>query len=104
MNYEKKYKEAMDRMELCVRSGLKITPEYIFPELAESEDEKIKKRITLCLEECVHSDVIRDYEKDECAAWLEKQGQVKESTISQHENRTCEENGNSLTYKMEEQV
>lgn len=37
MNYEKKYKEAMDRMELCVRSGLKITPEYIFPELAESE-------------------------------------------------------------------
>lgn len=66
-----------------------------------SEDEKIKKRITLCLEECVHSDVIRDYEKDECIAWLEKQGQVKESTISQHENRTCEENGNSLTYEDE---
>ena len=29
--------------------------------------------------------------------WLENQGQVKESAISQHENRTCEENGNSLT-------
>ena len=33
--------------------------------------------------------------------WLEKQGQVKESTISQHEIETCEENGNSLTYEDE---
>ena len=48
---------------------------YIFPELRESKDEKIRKRIILCLEECVHSDIIRDYEKEECLAWLEKQGQ-----------------------------
>ena len=41
-----------------------------------------------------HTDGIAD--KD-IVAWLEKQGQVKESAISQHENRTCEENGNSLT-------
>ena len=39
--------------------------------------------------------------KEEALAWLEKQGQVNESHISQHENRTCEENCNSLTYKME---
>ena len=32
---------------------------------------------------------------------LEKQAEVKESTISQHENKTCEENGNSLTYEDE---
>lgn len=43
MDYEKEYKDAMARMELCVRIGLKITPEYIFPELAESEDERIRK-------------------------------------------------------------
>lgn len=29
--------------------------------------------------------------------WLENQGQVKESTISQHEIETCKENNNSLT-------
>jgi len=45
----------------------------IFPELKESEDKKIMKCICLCLEECVHNDIIRDYEKDKCLAWLEKQ-------------------------------
>lgn len=33
---------------------------------------------------------------------LEKQGQVKESFISQHENKTCKENSNSLTGKDEQ--
>ena len=47
----------------------------IFPELKESEDKKIMKCICLCLEECVHNDIIRDYEKDKCLAWLEKQGE-----------------------------
>lgn len=41
-----------------------------FPNLAESEDERIRKIITLCLEECVHSDIIRDYEKDNAIDWL----------------------------------
>ena len=45
----------------------------VIPELKESEDEKIRKRIRLCLDECVHSDIIRDYERDECLAYLEKQ-------------------------------
>ena len=106
-SYKEKYEQAIERLKQwdrehpCAGYVLSDRDKFIFPELAESEDENIKKRITLCLEECVHSDVIRDYEKDECIAWLEKQGQVKESTISQHENRTCEENGNSLTYEDE---
>jgi len=45
MDYEKEYKDAMARMELCVRTGLKITPEYIFPEIADGEDERIRKII-----------------------------------------------------------
>ena len=44
----------------------------VIPELYENEDEKIRKRIRLCLDECVHSDIIRDYERDECLAYLEK--------------------------------
>jgi len=38
-----------------------------------SEEERIRKRIKLCLAECVHKDIIRDYEHDEAIAWLEKQ-------------------------------
>ena len=58
------------RKKIAIRFGSNVADEF-FAEFEESEDEKIKKRITLCLEECVHSDVIRDYEKDECIAWLE---------------------------------
>lgn len=39
----------------------------------KEEDERIRKRIRLCLDECVHSDIIRDYERDEVLAYLEKQ-------------------------------
>ena len=132
---------------------------YIIPELAESEDEKIRKWIINEIKIKHHNldeenvDFVdkaiawlekqKEYESTDfeyvwdrtdcgeltaaldkyseeaiinmCHAWYDKgielerkswlkkqgQGQVKESTISQHENKTCEENGNSLTYKDE---
>jgi hypothetical protein len=55
--------------------------EEIFPELAESEDERIRKRIKLCLEECVHGDIIRDYEAESAITWLEKQIEQKPGDI-----------------------
>lgn len=42
-NYEKKYKEALERAR-CYK-GLKAEMEVIFPELAESEDEKNRKHL-----------------------------------------------------------
>ena len=74
----KAYDEVLNKLRHFITKGVdplitRADVQDFFPELAESEGEKIKKRITLCLEECVHSDVIRDYEKDECIAWLEKQ-------------------------------
>ena len=36
-------------------------------------------------------------ERTDILAWLEKQGRVKESAISQHEIETCKENDDSLT-------
>ena len=74
----KAYDEALERAKQ-IRNGNPssgtaiVVCEQIFPDLKESEDERIRKRIVLCLEECVHSDVIRDYERDECLAYLEKQ-------------------------------
>ncbi len=98
----KAYDEVKNKLSRFIAQGVdplitRADVQDFFPELAESDDERVKKRITLCLEECVHSDVIRDYEKDECIAWLKKQGQVKESHISQHENKMCKENDDSLT-------
>ena len=63
-----------------------------FPELKESEDEKIRKEIISALN---FANVKGVYDKH--IAWLEKQGQVKDSAISQHENKTCKENEDSLT-------
>ncbi len=88
MDYEKKYKEALARAKDIIHHYK--NPEYseilpyaesdlstLFPELKESEDERIRNRIELCLEECIHSDIIRDCDKDEVLAWLEKQGKKK---------------------------
>lgn len=70
MNYEQKYKEALERARECMKDGgiSQNTIDYlcnIFPELAESEDERIKKEII---------DYIKTgtYKKD-WIAWLEKQ-------------------------------
>lgn len=63
---------------------------HILPELKESEDEMIRKSLIDMLkndEKCYLKEI----------AWLEKQGQVKESIISRRENKTCKENSNSLT-------
>jgi len=68
----------------------------IIPELKDSEDEKIRKHIVTFIME---AEKMGDA-PEECAkwlAWLEKQGQVKESIISQHEIATCKENNDSLT-------
>lgn len=84
---ERAKKYNIDDAHACQGTIVKL----IFPELKESEDEKIMKRIHLCLDECVHSDIIRDYERDECLTYLEKQ---KESL---HISETCKENADSFT-------
>ena len=73
MNYEKKYKEAQKWIE-SIYSELsheqQMEAEAFFPELKESEDEKIRKRIIHAL----HGDVLDMEETNKAIAWLEKQG------------------------------
>lgn len=78
MDYEKKYKDALARMELCVRTGLEITPEYIFSELKESDDERIRKKILEYISKATGC--------KEWIAWLKKQGKQNST------NSYCEEN------------
>ena len=46
MDYEHKYKDALERAkEMCAMPTDKATMEYIFPELKESEGERIRKEL-----------------------------------------------------------
>ena len=80
MNYEQKYKEALDRARkiengesINVPDGTSI-PVAIFPELYESEDEKIKKAIIGLIKEIKNQPLKRLEDWDKYIAWLEKQG------------------------------
>lgn len=83
MNYEQKYKEALKK----IREGLHPSPdgtkisgvtraflEEVFPELAESEDETIRKELISFLE-----GFYANKNKDRWIAWLEKQGELTHS-------------------------
>lgn len=77
MDYEKAYKEALERAIVAHKDEdrhIKATLERIFPELKESEDEKIRKEIA----EFIYITPFkpRDIKKKErWLTWLEKQGE-----------------------------
>ena len=76
MDYEKKYKDALERARLSRLQLLDIGEEateieYIFPELKESEDEKIRKEIR----NFIWGYPNKLIERDKWLAWLEKQGE-----------------------------
>lgn len=83
MNYEQKYKEALERVrELMTNQNPpafdKHLIETVFPELAENEDERIRKGIIALIEFGLDdkSAIAPGYNitKEEAIAWLEKQG------------------------------
>lgn len=80
MNYEKKYKEALEKArqfsEHPLEEDSSSIVEYIFPELKESEDEKIRKYLLKLADRCPEDsiDFMRGVKKGDILAWLEKQG------------------------------
>lgn len=84
MNYEKKYKEALEKArqfsEHPLEEDSSTIVEYIFPELKESEDEKIRKALIRFHKSTINIDGVNG---EKIVAWLEKQGGTsKEWTIS----------------------
>lgn len=79
MDYEKVYKESLERA-ICVKEntdsvGAKDVSdviEYIFPVLAESEDEKIRK-VLIDMFKAYNIQKVGDFTNKEIIAWLEKQ-------------------------------
>lgn len=84
MNYEKKYKEALERAKKLKENPKAIfleednvhVSDYIFPELAESEDERIRKDLIDYLRANTGNNrtVVEAYVYKKWADWLEKQG------------------------------
>ena len=79
MDYEKKYKEAMNKIlsyETDEFNRVNVCPQDIFPELRESEDERIIRAIIDALYSHTNSINLlssRGYQMENIEAWLEKQ-------------------------------
>ncbi len=75
-DYKKKYEDALERArEMCAMPTDKATMEYVFPELKESEDEKIRKAL---LNEFTHllskgCNKFAGLENEDIITWLERQ-------------------------------
>ena len=81
MDYEQKYKEALERARLLYEQGT-ITESLssVFPELAESEDERIANAIKKLLDMEKSERNLTGYfwvSYQEAVAWLEKKGKQK---------------------------
>lgn len=72
INYEKKYKKALEWMQSLydgLHGATKEDAEHYFPELKESEDERIRKAIIAYISHDQHCGV----SNVDMIAWLEKQ-------------------------------
>ncbi len=103
--WKKKYEDALERMKYVVLPpsndrALQAIKETVFPELAESEDERMKKAIIdALLSHCNSINLLsaRGYQIEDVKAWLEKQ---KETL---HISELCKENADSFTSEQKEQ-
>ena len=84
MNYERKYNEALERAsKLKVQNPFDTVGqmvEHIFPELQESEEERIRKELIEFLK-LPHSQFVGNREHEKWIAWLEKQREQKHTPI-----------------------
>lgn len=86
IDYEKKYKEALEWMKSLyngLHGATKEEAEKYFPELKESEDEKIRKALVRFHKSTIDVDGIKG---EDILAWLEKQGEQK-PTWSEEDER-----------------
>lgn len=86
-NYEQKYKNALKWAQDCIKAGasgmLKEDLEHYFPELTESEDEKIRKGIIRYIKK---TSPAMGENIENMVAWLEKQGEKKPAWSEEDES------------------
>lgn len=84
MNYEQKYKEALERARQVHTTNVdenKKSTEYIFPELKESENERTRKELV----DFINSHLAGFPQCEKYIAWIEKQGEQKPSWTEDEE-------------------
>lgn len=77
-SYEQKYKDALERArKLYERGTITESLGHVFPELKESDDERIRKALIEMVHDTIGDELWVDYNihKDETLDWLEKQGE-----------------------------
>ena len=82
MDYEKKYKEAqgwIEKIYPTLQHEQQMEAEAFFPELAESEDEKIRKAIINVFSTHKDYEMFFGASVEDIRTWLEKQGEQKAS-------------------------
>jgi phage gp36-like protein len=85
MDYEKKYKEALEWARKVMQGKIGFVLDEVlekFPELKESEDERIRMSLIELFKDMEWDDsILHDYnmDKDKTIAWLEKQGESDET-------------------------
>ena len=82
MDYEKAYNEAIKRAKAIIEVAEKEEEVYksaitIFPELYESEDEKVRKDVKRAISVALDYSYFDKETANNCLAWLEKQGYTK---------------------------
>ena len=95
-DYEKKYKETLNRAREIHRNEdeKRSDMEWLFPELKESEDEKIRKALIKGVESCKASgwtNFGNNVDIDVVLAWLKEQGKQKPIDYNK-ELKKCREN------------
>ena len=77
-NYKQKYEQAFERAKGMYEQGMMPERiEYIFPELKESKDERIRKELIMFLECCQDTHLIGNEKRDEWILWLEDKVEPK---------------------------
>ena len=84
MDYEKLYKEALERAESMYEEGMMPERlEYLFPELAESEDEKIRKLLISGMKNLnYNAETFASIPIKDVIDWLERQREKKNTKHS----------------------
>lgn len=81
MDYEKKYNDALNLAKSYYGNGCNEFLDTIFPELSESEDERIRESIVATIKQCPY-DFLYPKNRDKMLAWLEKQKEPENTSAS----------------------
>ena len=97
MDYEKKYKEALERAKEIIECSKSDTKEVrmvlsFFPELRENKNEKVKKSLIRLVKSFydVNFPTPEGFTKEQLLSWLEKQGDQKPAAWSKEDEKMIE--------------